>query len=107
MRKFMTSTGQGGDCGQVRRSIDDGRDDAGPKRKRICVPHWRPALGAGLPEVIIDQHFAERGRIGRLIGAVTQNPGMFGIGIDEDTAIVATGDRFSVIDSGSGVARRW
>ena len=38
--------------------------------------------------VIIDQHFAQRGRIGRLIGAVAQNPRMLGIGIDENTAIV-------------------
>jgi cyanophycinase len=49
----------------------------------------RMAPGFGLISgVIIDQHFAQRGRIGRLIGAVAQNPRMLGIGIDEDTAIV-------------------
>src|SRR5215207_3333249 len=41
-----------------------------------------------LPGVIIDQHFAERGRIGRLTAAVAQNPRILGIGIDEDTAVV-------------------
>ena len=51
--------------------------------------------------VIIDQHFAERGRIGRLLGAVAQNPRVLGIGIDEDTAIVVEGSRFSVIGSGA------
>lgn len=49
----------------------------------------RMAPGFGLISgVIIDQHFAERGRIGRLIAAVSQNPRMLGVGIDEDTAIV-------------------
>ena len=46
-----------------------------------------PGLGL-LPGVIIDQHFAERGRIGRLVAAVTQNPRILGVGIDENTAIV-------------------
>lgn len=70
-----------------------------------------PGLGL-LPNVIIDQHFAERGRIGRLIGAVSQNPRVLGIGIDEDTAIVVEGQKFRVIGSGavylvdaSGVSR--
>ncbi|MDB5667040.1 cyanophycinase [Cypionkella sp.] len=58
-----------------------------------------PGLGL-LPNVIIDQHFAERGRIGRLIGAVSQNPRELGIGIDEDTAIVVQNEEFRVIGSG-------
>ncbi|WP_424139258.1 cyanophycinase [Roseomonas chloroacetimidivorans] len=59
------------------------------------------AAGLGLVrDVIIDQHFAERGRIGRLLGAVAQNPRELGIGIDEDTAIVLRGHRFEVIGSG-------
>jgi cyanophycinase len=59
-----------------------------------------PGLGL-LQNAIIDQHFAERGRIGRLIGAVSQNPRELGIGIDEDTAIVVTGDTFRVVGSGA------
>ena len=52
--------------------------------------------------VIIDQHFAQRGRIGRLIGAVAQNPRMLGIGIDEDTAILCEpGNCFEVIGEGA------
>ena len=59
------------------------------------------AAGLGLVrDVIIDQHFAERGRIGRLLGAVAQNPRELGIGIDEDTAIVLRGHQFDVIGSG-------
>jgi cyanophycinase len=59
------------------------------------------AAGFGfLPGVIVDQHFAERGRIGRLIGAVAQNPRILGVGIDENTAIVCEGDQFTVLGSG-------
>ncbi|SRR6266542_1482843 len=59
-----------------------------------------PGLGF-LRGVIIDQHFAERGRLGRLVGAVAQNPRLLGIGIDEDTAIVATSQEFRVIGCGA------
>lgn len=60
------------------------------------------APGLGLMRgVIIDQHFAERGRMGRLLGAVAQNPRVLGIGIDEDTAVVVEGDSFTVIGSGA------
>jgi cyanophycinase len=54
-----------------------------------------------LPGVIIDQHFAERGRMGRLVGAVAQNPRLLGIGIDENTAIIAQGDSFEVMGDGA------
>jgi cyanophycinase len=67
---------------------------------RIGDLHMAPGLGL-VRDVIIDQHFAERGRIGRLLGAVAQNPRVLGIGIDEDTAVVATGGRFSVVGSGA------
>ncbi|HEU4697549.1 MAG TPA: cyanophycinase [Gemmatimonadales bacterium] len=60
-----------------------------------------PGLGY-LKDVIIDQHFAERGRIGRLLGAVAQNPRLLGIGLDEDTAIVVEREeRFAVLGSGA------
>jgi cyanophycinase len=51
---------------------------------------------------VIDSHFAERGRIGRLLGAVAQNPANLGVGIDEDTAIIVErNNRFRVIGSGA------
>jgi cyanophycinase len=59
-----------------------------------------PGLGL-VRDVIIDQHFAERGRIGRLLGAVAQNPRVLGIGIDEDTAIVLEGCCFRVVGAGA------
>jgi cyanophycinase len=61
--------------------------------------HMAPGLGL-VRDVIIDQHFAERGRFGRLFGAVAHNPRELGIGIDEDTALVLEDERFVVIGSG-------
>ena len=47
------------------------------------------AAGLGLVQhVLIDQHFSERQRLGRLLTAVAQNPYLQGVGIDEDTALV-------------------
>jgi cyanophycinase len=63
----------------------------------------RMAPGLGLVDgIVIDQHFAERGRMGRLVAAVAQNPRNIGVGIDEDTAIIVEGGhRFTVIGSGA------
>jgi cyanophycinase len=61
------------------------------------------AAGLGLvDDVVIDTHFAERGRMGRLITAVCQNPRLLGIGIDEDTAVVMDrGQDFTIYGSGA------
>jgi cyanophycinase len=60
-----------------------------------------PGLGFA-PKLLIDQHFAERGRIGRLLAAVAHNPRYLGIGIDEDTAIVMEESKcFKVIGNGA------
>jgi cyanophycinase len=61
--------------------------------------HMAPGLGL-VRNVIIDQHFAERGRFGRLFGAVAHNPRELGIGIDEDTALVLQDSHFKVVGSG-------
>ncbi|WP_244610720.1 cyanophycinase [Microvirga pakistanensis] len=66
---------------------------------RIGDVHMAPGLGL-VRNMIIDQHFAERGRFGRLFGAVAHNPRELGIGIDEDTALVFEDERFEVIGSG-------
>jgi cyanophycinase len=61
-------------------------------------------LGPGLGLVsglLIDMHFAERGRLARLLSAVAQYPHELGVGIDEDTALVVTGNRCEVIGSGA------
>jgi len=62
-----------------------------------------PGLGL-LRGIIIDQHFAQRGRIGRLLTAVSLNPQVLGIGIDEDTAIHVRADgRVRVIGRGTAL----
>ncbi|UQN09715.1 cyanophycinase [Deinococcus sp. QL22] len=67
---------------------------------RIGDLHMAPGLGL-IRDVMIDQHFGERGRIGRLLGAVAHNPRMLGIGIDENTAIVVHAGSFRVIGAGA------
>jgi cyanophycinase len=61
------------------------------------------APGLGLAEdMLIDQHFSERGRMARLIGAVSQNPRVLGVGIDEDTAMIVERNRnFQVLGAGA------
>ena len=73
----------------------------GDESNRISSLSMAPGLGL-LDGVVIDSHFAERGRIGRLLGAVVQNPRNLGIGIDEGTAIVVEeGERFTVVGPGA------
>ncbi|MFC7531286.1 cyanophycinase [Actinoplanes sp. GCM10030250] len=54
-----------------------------------------------LPGVLIDQHFAQRGRLNRLLSAVARYPHELGVGIDEDTAILTDGNCFEVLGSGA------
>ncbi|MFY7742748.1 MAG: cyanophycinase [Flavobacterium sp.] len=50
--------------------------------------------GLGLiDDVIIDTHFVQRGRIGRLFQAVVGNPKVLGIGLGEDTGLLITEDK--------------
>ncbi len=51
-----------------------------------CTLKMAPGLGL-IGGVIIDQHFEQRGRFGRLLCGVAENPDALGLGIDEDTAI--------------------
>ncbi|HEY0098471.1 MAG TPA: cyanophycinase [Pyrinomonadaceae bacterium] len=50
---------------------------------------------------LIDTHFSQRGRHGRLITATAHYPQDMGIGIDEDTAMVVNRNEFEVIGSGA------
>ncbi len=64
------------------------------------------AAGLGLiRDVVIDQHFGQRNRYGRLLMLVAQSPGLLGIGVDEDTgAVVTTEDGHEVLSVvGKGV----
>ncbi|MCP4433054.1 MAG: cyanophycinase [Gammaproteobacteria bacterium] len=61
------------------------------------------APGLGLTNsLLIDQHFSQRDRLGRLLTAISYNPFMLGVGIDEDTAIFINPDQnFEVVGSGA------
>jgi cyanophycinase len=55
-----------------------------------------------LPGVIIDQHFDQRARYGRLMSLVASSPNLLGMGIDEDTAAeVRDGRKLMVVGSGA------
>jgi cyanophycinase len=60
------------------------------------------APGLGLTnKFIIDQHFRERDRLGRLLTALAYNPFAVGIGLDEDTAaFISPEERLEVVGSG-------
>jgi cyanophycinase len=60
------------------------------------------AVGLGLvPGAVIDQHFEQRNRYGRLLSLVAQSPSLLGVGIDEDTAAMIDGHRLDVVGRGS------
>jgi cyanophycinase len=61
-----------------------GAGGATPKQRMTQV-----AAGLGLvTSTVIDQHFDQRNRYGRLLMIVSQSPQLLGIGVDEDTAAV-------------------
>jgi cyanophycinase len=59
--------------------------------------------GLGLTtRFLIDQHFRERGRLGRLLTAVAYNPFVMGIGVDENTAVfIDPHDEIEVVGEGT------
>jgi cyanophycinase len=75
-----------------------GASGATPKHRMAQI-----SAGLGmLPGVIIDQHFQQRNRLGRLLSLIAQNPSLLGLGVDEDTAGVVGPDHvMEVIGRGS------
>jgi cyanophycinase len=60
------------------------------------------ARGLGLlPDVVVDQHFRERDRYGRLLALIAQSPSLLGVGIDEDTAAIVVGSVLEVAGRGA------
>ncbi|WP_409482896.1 cyanophycinase [Arsenicicoccus dermatophilus] len=56
-----------------------------------------------LADVIVDQHFAQRTRYGRLLSLVAGSPALLGMGIDEDTAAEITDGRTLTVIGAGGV----
>ncbi|HSL12332.1 MAG TPA: cyanophycinase [Actinomycetota bacterium] len=65
--------------------------------------HVQIAAGLGVVNgVIVDQHFEQRTRLGRLLAAISQSPSLVGLGLDEDTAAIVYADRsVEVVGRGS------
>ncbi|HVG09732.1 MAG TPA: cyanophycinase [Thermoanaerobaculia bacterium] len=77
--------------------ISMGDSGATPRRRLVQM-----GKGLGLaPELVIDQHFRQRDRLGRLVTALSYNPDPLGIGVDEDTAAVIHDGELRVIGSGA------
>ncbi len=74
-----------------------GKSGGTPKRGMASLS---PGLGL-TNRVIVDQHFRERDRIGRLLTALAYNPFATGVGVDEDTAaFIGPDDVIEVFGSG-------
>jgi len=75
-----------------------GREGASPRAKIVTL-----APGLGLTNrVIIDQHFRQRDRLGRLLTALAYNPFAVGIGLDENTAaFIGPDDALEVVGGGA------
>lgn len=77
--------------------IAGGSEGSTPSPDKVTL-----APGLGLTNsFIIDQHFRQRDRLGRLLTALAYNPFAVGIGLDEDTAaFIQPGDSLEVVGSG-------
>ncbi|HEY3785942.1 MAG TPA: cyanophycinase [Steroidobacteraceae bacterium] len=64
--------------------------------------HLAPGLGL-TNRFIIDQHFRQRDRLGRLLTAIAYNPFAVGIGLDEDTAALISPDDVLEVEGSGGV----
>ena len=78
--------------------IARGQEGPTPRADMVAL-----APGLGLTNrMIIDQHFRQRDRLGRLLAALAYNPFAVGIGLDEDTAaFFGPDDRIEVVGSGA------
>jgi cyanophycinase len=66
-----------------------GREGSTPRAGMVAIV---PGLGF-VNQIIVDQHFRQRDRLGRLLTALAYNPFAVGIGLDEDTAIIVDAQR--------------
>jgi cyanophycinase len=78
--------------------IANGEEGATPHAGDVTL-----APGLGLTNrVIIDQHFRQRDRLGRLLTALAYNPFALGLGLDEDTAaFIGPDDALEVVGTGA------
>jgi cyanophycinase len=66
-----------------------GTSGATPKNRMAQI-----SAGLGiLRGLVVDQHFEQRTRLGRLLAVVAQSPSLIGVGLDEDTAAIVWSDQ--------------
>jgi cyanophycinase len=64
--------------------VGGGSNDSAARKGMVDI-----VAGFGLlQDIIIDQHFSQRGRLGRLLSVFAGTPGLVGLGLDEDTAVL-------------------
>lgn len=87
-----------GASGMSRHMVSMGGTGVTPRHRASQV-----SAGLGLLEnVVVDQHFDQRARYGRLMSVVAASPALLGMGVDEDTAAVVTEQRWlEVVGAGS------
>jgi cyanophycinase len=77
---------------------------AGDEGSAMIAGSVRLAPGLGLTNrFIIDQHFRQRDRLGRLLTAIAYNPFAVGLGLDEDTAAFIGPDELIEVEGTGGV----
>jgi len=86
--------------------IAGGDEGPSPRAGMVTI-----APGFGLTrDIVIDQHFRQRDRLGRLLTALSYNPALLGMGVDEDTAAFISPDdeidvmgtsAVTIVDTGS------
>jgi cyanophycinase len=82
-KDFVVSGTSAGAMAMSESMIARGKPSEALRKGRVKL---KQGLGL-LPKVIIDTHFVNRGRFGRLIEAVAYYPNRLGIGLGEDTAV--------------------
>jgi len=71
-----------------RHMISMGESGGTPRRRLVQM-----AQGLGFaPDLLVDQHFRRRDRLGRLVTALSYNPEPLGVGVDEDTVAMVSFD---------------
>jgi cyanophycinase len=76
-----------------------GDEGATPHRRMVALS---PGLGL-TNRIIVDQHFRQRDRLGRLLTALAYNPFAIGVGLDEDTAVFIGPDEVMEVVGSGGV----
>ena len=76
-----------------------GREGSTPRAGMVSIV---PGLGF-VNRIIVDQHFRQRDRLGRLLTALAYNPFAVGVGLDEDTAAIVRPDRVIEVTGSNAV----